>query len=184
MNLNFSEKYSDFFSSVCERLGNGWRVNKLDKDDHRIKIFSPNVKNFIVIARIENGRFKIGGTVESKINRYDWLQLTADTKKSAEKIASDIYNKIIIFSGAMVHKRNEDLRIHQEVKERDQLILNLVSSMAYTRDYPHMASTQFKHSNGVTGFIKKASTGYDVKIESLCEEDMIKLIAYLKTMGE
>lgn len=63
----FSEKYQPVFETVCRILGNGWRVNKLDNYQHRIKLTSPEFRKYSIIIRLERERFFIVGSVDSLI---------------------------------------------------------------------------------------------------------------------
>lgn len=63
----FSEKYQPVFEVVCRILGNGWRVNKLDNYQHRIKLTSTEIRKYSIIIRLERERFFIVGSVDSLV---------------------------------------------------------------------------------------------------------------------
>lgn len=63
---SFFEQYHPVFEVVCRILGNGWRVNKLDDCSSRIKLTSPQFKNYSVHIRMEKDRFSVVGSVDSR----------------------------------------------------------------------------------------------------------------------
>ncbi|EIY0405656.1 hypothetical protein ML566_005106, partial [Escherichia coli] len=63
---SFFEQYHPVFEVVCRILGNGWRVNKLDDCPSRIKLTSPQFKNYSVHIRMEKDRFSVVGSVDSR----------------------------------------------------------------------------------------------------------------------
>lgn len=92
---NFFERYHPVFEIVCRILGNGWRVNLLDDCQYRIKLTSPQYKNYSIHIRMEKGRLVIIGSVDSRSWRSPYHTCTVSPVRNPVEIAADIEKKIM-----------------------------------------------------------------------------------------
>ncbi|EIE2769561.1 hypothetical protein KA541_004697 [Salmonella enterica subsp. enterica serovar Rubislaw] len=101
---SFFERYKPVFEIVCRILGNGWRVNLLDDCQYRIKLTSPQFKNYSIHIRMEKGRLVIIGSVDSRSWRSPYHTCTVSPERNPVEIAADIEKKIL--TDALVRLEN------------------------------------------------------------------------------
>ncbi|MDN8602276.1 hypothetical protein Q0A17_23140 [Citrobacter sp. S2-9] len=178
---SFFNRYQHVFEIVCRVLGNGWRVNLLDDCDNRIKLTSPQFKNFSIHVRMEKERLIIIGSVDSKYWHSPCHTCTVSPQRNPVEIATDIEKKILI----NVQKDIETARLYeQELRnkiEQKKIIKGMLSQLAYLDDW-YGAFTGFKVDNGLNGNISEYGHGYEMRVQGLNIDQLIRLMGLIKQL--
>lgn len=179
----FKSKYLPMFAKVCSFLGDGWRIDTLDQDyDHRIKLTAPNYKKYSICARLEKGRIIITGSVDYQYYPYAISsRCTVNICRNPRAVADDIRKKILpgaldMISEAMNHHRNE----RQEADHR-QIVLSMLRHQVTLTNHYH-ALTGFNNGKGVMGVIKEVAHQYQISIDNLSTDQLIKLMGFVSTL--
>lgn len=179
---NFKEQYEGIFNIVCRFLGEGWRVNQLDiENTHRMKLTSPNFKNFPVNIRFENGRIHISGCVDSRLYRGSYNRCTVSPKREPWAIASEIKRKILFNAAEHIALAQVALQRKNEERDEKELIKGLISRLV-TIDSHYGALCGFKHG-ALCGTVEQRYSGsYALKIDSLDKDKLVRIVGFLSTL--
>lgn len=111
--------YLSLFECVCVFLGDGWRINKLHQDEeNQIRLMNPILKNYSIVARQEQDRIMIYGSIDYYYYRYGKLaKCSVSLTRNARAIAQDIKRKILITAVDEISKANEHHQKENEKKE-------------------------------------------------------------------
>lgn len=176
---SFFEKYHPVFEVVCRILGNGWRVNKLDDCSSRIKLTSPQFKNYSVHIWMEKDRFSVVGGVDSRSWRSPYHVCTLSWKRNPIDIAADIERKILVNASQEVLQAIEYEK-RQAAKKDEILILKGMLSQLVQLESWYGAVTGFKVENGLNGKVTEQGDCYDLQIRGLNIDQLVKITGYLK----
>lgn len=182
-NQTFKSKFLPMFAKVCSCLGDGWRIDTLDQDyDHRIKLTASNYKKYSICARLEKGRIIITGSIDYHYYPYaNSSSCTVAIDRNPRAVANDIKRKILpgaldMISAAVNHHYNE----RQEADHRQIVLSMLRHQVTLTNHY--QALTGFNNDNGVMGVIKEVAHEYQVNIDRLSTDQLIKLMGFVSTL--
>lgn len=180
-NISFSERYTSVFQSVCRILGNGWKVNMTNKYDHRIVLFTPNLKKFTISIRIEKERLIIVGSVDSRVWRSPSHLCTVSAKRDPAGIARDIKTKILPTAVLEVEEASLYENERDDVREHKKIVLNMLSKLVELT--PHNNSlTGIKTEHGLRGVITEHGDGYRLQCSCLSTEQLIKMIGFMTSV--
>lgn len=179
---NFKDQYTEVFNIVCRFLGDGWRINQLENDyAHRIKLTSPLYKNYYISARIEKGRIRLFGTVDSKYFRGGYHSCSVTPKREPWAIASDIKKKILFDAVEQIKLADVARKSQEDQQDEIRLIKGLLSRLV-TLESHYGALCGFKHGR-VSGAIEQRYSGsYTLKIDSLDKDTLIRVVGFLSTL--
>ncbi|MBW5840140.1 hypothetical protein [Yersinia enterocolitica] len=180
-NDTFFERYQPIFEIVCRILGNGWRINLLDDCLYRIKLTSPQYKNFSIHIRMEKGRLVIIGSVDSRSWRSPYHTCTVSPERNPVEIAADIEKKILIDAFEDVKKAREYERQLQQKQEQTQILKGMLSRLIHLYSW-HGTFTGFKVENGLDGNVSERGDGYEMVIRGLSVEQLIKVAGFIKQL--
>lgn len=87
--------------------------------DHQIKLTNPNLRNYLICARLEKGRIIVYGGLHSHYYQSGKLpQCTVSPNRNATDIAQDIRKKIVITAMDEIRKANDYHQREQESEEK------------------------------------------------------------------
>ncbi|SQA60507.1 Uncharacterised protein [Raoultella planticola] len=178
---SFFERYQPVFEIVARLLGNGWRVNRLDDCQYRIKLTTPELKRYALTVREEKGRLVIHGFVESRQWHGLGARCTVSPSRSSTGIADDIRRKILTTAREDVEKAQEAERKQRDAQEQDKIIKGMLSQLVKL-DHWHDTLTGFKADNGLNGKITDHFNGYGLFVQGLSVEQLIKLTGAIKQL--
>ncbi|MCW3832514.1 hypothetical protein [Escherichia coli] len=178
---SFFEQYHPVFEVVCRILGNGWRVNKLDDCPSRIKLTSPQFKNYSVHIRMEKDRFSVVGSVDSRSWSSPYHVCTLSRKRNPVDIAANIERKILLNASQEVLQAIEYEK-RQAAKKDEILILKGMLSQLVQLESWYGALTGFKAENGLNGKVTEQGERYDLLIRGLSIDQLVKITGYLKQL--
>ncbi|ECC2039159.1 hypothetical protein FOD67_24100 [Salmonella enterica] len=180
-NDNFFERYKPTFEIVCRILGNGWRVNLLDDCQYRIKLTSPQYKNYSIHIRMEKGRLVIIGSVDSRSWRSPYHTCTVSPERNPVEIAADIEKKIVADASDNVDKAREYEKQLQQKREQKQILKGMLSRLVRLESW-HGTLTDFKVENGLDGNVSERGHGYEMVIRGLSVDQLIKVAGFIKQL--
>lgn len=178
---SFFERYQPVFEIVARLLGNGWRVNLLDDCKYRIKLTTPELKRYAITVREEKGRLVIHGFAESRQWRGNGARCTVSQSRGATGIADDIRRKILTTAPEEVEKAQEAERAKRDGQEQEKIIKGMLSQLVNLDNW-HDALTGFKAQNGLSGKITEHYNGYDIFVQGLSVDQLIKLTGAIKQL--
>lgn len=176
---SFFEKYSVVFDTVCRLLGNGWRVNRLDDCEYRIKLTSPVYRGFSIMIRNEKQRLHIGGSADSRLYRGTYYKCTLAQDRTAAAIARTIEQKILLNAAVELTRAKDAEKAHQKAQESDIIIKGMLSRLVKLEGH-YNAFTGFTADNGLYGSINTHYDGYSMTVKGLSTENLIKLTGMIK----
>lgn len=178
---NFFERYQPVFEIVCRILGNGWRVNLLDDCQYRIKLTSPQYKNYSIHIRMEKGRLVIIGSVDSRSWRSPYHTCTVSPVRNPVEIATDIEKKILTDALDNVDMAREYEQQLQRKREKKQILKRMLSRLVRLESW-HGTLTGFKVENGLDGNVSERGDGYEMVIRGLSVDQLIKVAGFIKQL--
>ncbi len=177
----FFEKYQPVFEVVCRLLGQGWRVNLLDDCQFRIKLTSPNFRNYLIHIRMEKERLHIVGGVDTRLWRSPVYLCTLSPQRNPVDIANDIQRKILVNAQQDIEKAREyefSQRIEQEEKK---ILFGMMSQLVELENW-HGTLTGFITENGLNGYVSEGNNGYEMHIRGVSLDKLIKLAGLIKQL--
>ncbi|WP_210461796.1 hypothetical protein [Pantoea ananatis] len=177
----FQERYSPFFESVCRMLGNEWRVNYNKSWKDRIFLTSPAFKNYSVSVAAEKGRLRIYGSVDSRIWRSEVHGCTVSPNREQHAIAAEITRKIIVFAREQVDKAELYEQDYRNSLEHKRIVKGMLSRLVKLSWY-HNALTGYTTSSGIRGCVEERGGGYDLKVDNLSTDELIRVVGFLSEM--
>ena len=180
-NDKFFERYQPVFEIVCRILGNGWRVNLLDDCQYRIKLTSPQYKNYSIHIRMEKGRLVIIGSVDSRSWRSPYHTCTVSPERNPVEIAADIEKKILTDAFENVEKAMEYERQLQKKREQTQILKGMLSRLIRLVSWLGTL-TGFKVENGLDGNVSERGGGFEMVIRGLSVDQLIKVAGFIKQL--
>ncbi|WP_220678949.1 hypothetical protein [Escherichia coli] len=178
---NFFERYKPVFEIVCRILGNGWRVNLLDDCQYRIKLTSPDFKNYSIHIRMEKGRLVIIGSVDSRSWRSPYHTCTVSPERNPVEIAADIEKKILSDALDNVDMAREYEQQLQQKREKKLILKGMLSRLVHLESW-HGTLTGFKVDNGLDGNVSERGDGYEMVIRGLSVDQLIKVAGFIKQL--
>ena len=180
-NDKFFERYQPVFEIVCRILGNGWRVNLLDDCQYRIKLTSPQYKNYSIHIRMEKGRLVIIGSVDSRSWRSHYHTCTESPARNPVELAADIEKKILTDAFENVEKAMVYERQLQKKREQTQILKGMLSRLIRLDSW-HGTLTGFKVENGLDGNVSERGDGFEMVIRGLSVDQLIKVAGFIKQL--
>ncbi|HAV2297640.1 TPA: hypothetical protein JHK52_004063 [Citrobacter koseri] len=177
----FFERYQPVFEIVSRILGNGWRVNLLDDCQYRIKLTSPQFKNYSIHIRMESNRLSIVGSVDSRSWRSPGYSCTVSPIRNPVEIAADIERKILVNALQDVEKAQEYERNLKAEQEQKQILKGMLSQLVQLESW-YGTLTGFRVNNGLNGNITEHGDGYDLLIRGLSIDQLVKLTGMVKKL--
>ncbi len=177
----FFETYKSVFDIVVRLLGNGWRVNLLDDCQYRIKLTSPQFRNYSVHIRMSKQRLSIVGSVDSRSWRSPCYSCTVSTQRSPVDIAADIKRKILYNVQQDVEKAQEYERNVRTEQEQKQILKGMLSQLVQLENW-HGTLTGFKATNGLNGQVTERYDGYEILVRGFNLDQLIKLTGMIKEL--
>jgi hypothetical protein len=177
----FSEKYQPVFEVVCRILGNGWRVNKLDNYQHRIKLTSTEIRKYSIIIRLERERFFIVGSVDSLVWHGNPSVCTVSITRNPVGIANDISRKILANALDEIELLREHESALQEKQDKVRIIKGMLSQLLSISPW-YGALTGFNADNGLAGKILQNGDDYEMVIRGLNVDQLIKVAVFIKKL--
>lgn len=177
----FFEQYQPVFEVVCRLLGEGWRVNLLDDCQFRIKLTSPDFRNYSIHIRMEKERLHIVGGVDTRLWRSPVYFCTLSPQRNPVDIANDIQRKILVNAQQDIEKAREyefSQRIEQEEKK---ILFGMMSRLVELENW-HGTLTGFKTENGLNGYVSEGNNGYEMHIRGVSLDKLIKLAGLIKQL--
>ncbi|ELF4568352.1 hypothetical protein RNG55_004585 [Salmonella enterica] len=178
---SFFERWQPVFEIVSRILGNGWRVNLLDDCKYRVKLTSPQYKNYSVYIRMEKERLAIIGSVDSHNWRSPCYSCTVSPHRNPVDIAADIERKILVNALHDIEKYQEYERNLQTEQEKKRILKGMLSQIFQLESY-YGALTGFKAENGLYGKITERGDDYDIDIRGMNIEQLVKLAGMVKQL--
>lgn len=178
---SFFECWQPVFEVVARLLGSGWRINRLDNCQYRIKLTTPELKRYAITVREEKGRLVIHGFVESRQWHGHGARCTVSPSRSATGIAEDIRRKILTTAQEDVTKAQEAEQKQRDAQEQENIIKGMLSQLVNLNIW-HDALTGFKAENGLGGKITDYCGGYAITVQGLSVEQLIKLTGAIKQL--
>ncbi|HCA3869626.1 TPA: hypothetical protein MPJ95_002437 [Salmonella enterica subsp. enterica serovar Virchow] len=178
---NFFERYKPVFEIVCRILGNGWRVNLLNDCQYRIKLTSPDFKNYSIHIRMEKGRLVIIGSVDSRSWRSPYHTCTVSPERNPVEIAADIEKKILSDALDNVDMAREYEQQLQQKREKKLILKGMLSRLVHLESW-HGTLTGFKVENGLDGNVSERGDGYEMVIRGLSVDQLIKVAGFIKQL--
>ncbi|PII85125.1 hypothetical protein BL250_12525 [Erwinia sp. OLTSP20] len=177
----FQERYSPFFESICRMLGNSWRVNYNKSWNYRIFLTSPEYKNYSVSVADDKGRLRIYGSVDSRICRIDGHSCTVSPGRDQHVIAAEIQRKILVYAPEEIEKAKLYEQGYTNSQEHKKIVKGMLSQLVSLSGY-YNALTGYVTSSGIRGAVEERSGGYDLKVENLSTEELIRVVGFLSEM--
>ncbi|MCV5688159.1 hypothetical protein OFN32_28535, partial [Escherichia coli] len=109
----------------------GWRVNLLDDCQYRIKLTSPDFKNYSIHIRMEKGRLVIIGSVDSRSWRSPYHTCTVSPERNPVEIAADIEKKILSDALDNVDMAREYEQQLQQKREKKLILKGMLSRLVH-----------------------------------------------------
>ncbi|MEG9385089.1 hypothetical protein [Morganella morganii] len=178
---SFFEQNRLTFETVCRLLGNRWRVNLLDDCMYRIKLSSPELKGFIIMARPEKGRLKLSGFVDSRLYRGTYFTCSLSQSRKADVIAQTIERKILPDAPAELEKARIAEKNQQDALYRDKIIRGMLSRLVKLESH-YNAFTGFKSDNGLHGSVTDHFDGYGLTVRGLNVDQLIRLSGLINSL--
>lgn len=180
-NQNFFDQWLPVFEVVARLLENGWRVNRLDDCQYRIKLTTPELKRYALMVRKEKDRLVIHGFVESRLWHGCGARCTVSPSRSAAGIAEDIRRKILITAREDVEKAQEAEQAARDAQEQEKIIKGMLSQLVTLSSW-HDALTGFNAGNGLSGKVTDHFNGYGLFVQGLSVDQLIKLTGVIKQL--
>ncbi|HHQ6539545.1 TPA: hypothetical protein ACSTJY_004975 [Serratia fonticola] len=179
---NFKEQYEGIFNIVCRFLGGGWRVNQLDTvNKHRIKLTSPDFRDYAVYVRLEKDRIHIGGGVNSKLYQGGYNSCTVSPTKEPWLIANDIKRKIIFNAEEYIGYAKVARESNKDDQDEKELVKGLLSRLVEISSHWGVLCG-FKHG-ALCGTVEQRYSGsYMLKIDSLDKDKLVRIVGFLSTL--
>lgn len=179
---SFKDKYSLIFEIVAQLLDNGWRVNKLESDYvHRIKLTSPNFKNFAITARMDKGRIYISGGIIHHLFKGEWRHCTVSPNRQPIAITNDIERKILLTALEQVEYARIEIKKHYDKIDEREIVKSSIGRVMKL-SHSHYCLCGFQH-NEIMGSVKETHGGYyDLNISRLTKEKLIYVTSFLSTL--
>ncbi|WP_168403011.1 hypothetical protein [Erwinia amylovora] len=177
----FFEIYQPVFKIVCRILGNNWHVNLLDDCQHRLKLTSPQFKNYSVHIRMEKGRLAIVGSVDCRSWRSPCHSCTVSQQRNPIDIAGDIQRKILVTAREEVEQAINCDKERWYKREQEIIVKGMLAQQVPLTPY-YNALTGFKTMNGVNGAVTENHSGYGLKIDGLTTDQLIKVVGFISIL--
>lgn len=178
---SFFESWQPVFEIVCRILGNGWRVNLLDDCQYRIKITSPQFKNYSVHIRMDKERLSIVGSVDSHNWRSPCYSCTVSPQRNPVEIAADIERKILANALKDVERALEYEKNLQVEREKKRILKGMLSRLMHLDSW-HGTLTGFNVDNGLNGNVSERGNGYEMVIRGLSVDQLVKIAGFIKQL--
>lgn len=178
---SFFERWQPVFEIVSRILGNGWRVNLLDDCKYRVKLTSPQYKNYSVHIRMEKERLAIIGSVDSRNWRSPCYSCTVSPHRDPVEIAADIERKILVNAPQDIEKYQEYERNLQDEQEKKRILKGMLSQIVQLESY-YGVLTGFDAENGLYGKITEHGDNYDIFIRGMNIDQLVKLAGMVKQL--
>lgn len=178
---NFFDSYQPLFDTVVRLLGNGWRINLLDDCQYRIKLTSPQYKNYSIHIRMHKQRLLITGNVNSRTWRSQLYSCTVSPHRNPVDISEDIKRKILVNAKPDIDKAQMYERNRLSEQEGKQIIKGMLSQLVELENW-HGTLTGFRASNGLTGCVAEQNNGYEMLVRGADLDQLIKLAGLIKEL--
>lgn len=181
LKMYFFEKYRPVFEVVARLLGNGWGINLLSDCHYQIKLTSPAYKNFNIIIRQDGQRLNIWGGVSSRYWRGTGVRCTVALNRKPDAIAAEITRKILPVAPEEIEKAQAAEKGHREEVEKIQILKGMLARLVHLENW-YNTLTGFKVNNGLSGSVKEKGGSYQLKIEGLNTDQLIKLVGIVSQL--
>ena len=184
LDKTFSECYSAVFERVCVFLGNGWRIDRRTEDKYRLILINPDYRHYSISARLENGRIILLGSVNQCRRSNTYSRCTVSPHRGAPEIARDIERKLLSDARSQIAIFEADSAGAANQREDRRNLLHLLGRLTSVYEYDRgtnvLCSITTKY--GIKGDVTDRYGGYQLNLNQLSKDQLIKVVGILSTL--